>query len=108
MNATLDGRIEAVLPLDQLILEFLPPEGSMFAGIYPIGESVKAMRGRIGKGQIGSGVFTARIRLLHAAGLIMHVRQPGSSHGSGDGKAWQITKAGEKKLAEWKEAPGEQ
>lgn len=98
---------EPVLPLDMLILDFLPPEGSTFAGIYPIGETVKAMVNKIGGGKVGTGTFVARVRLMHKAGLIVNVNQPGVGR-ENTGRAWQITAKGKAQLAEWKGTPDEQ
>lgn len=96
---------EPVLPLDEMILDFLPKEGSMFAGLYPIGETVKAMDNKAFKNQIPTSVVSARVRLMHKVGLVIQVKQPGSKT---SGRSWQITEAGQRQLAAWKEAKSEQ
>lgn len=92
---------EPVLPLDRLILDFLPPEGSMFAELMPIGETVKAMSVKVTNNLLPTSVISTRIRLLHKKGYVVPVHSTGQGTGH---KSWQITPSGQQQLQEWKDA----
>lgn len=86
---------EPVLPLDALILKELPPQGTTFADVYPIGENVQSLKKKVGGGMLDSETFSSRLRVMHLFGLVVPVKSVKAST-----KQWQITTAGKKKLAE--------
>lgn len=94
---------EPVLPLDAIILGFLPDEGAMFADIYPIGETVKAIVAKPLEGKVRTGIVSSRIRLLKKAGLVVSAKTIG---GHNAGQSWQVTPAGKAMLKKWKGGNG--
>lgn len=96
------GEYTLVAPLDYLIMDVLPTEGTLFAGMYPLGETAAniAKKLKVGKGSmpLTSNIVTNRLRLMHEQGLVMkHNRVPGASSA-----VWQKTKTGNTIAKGWK------
>lgn len=88
-----------VEPLDYLILDELPEEGEMVAGLYQLGTTVLSLRKKHPFEQLTGDQLSARVRVMAGAGYTRQVTMIGTS-GKG---AWQRTKAGSKALSVWKE-----
>jgi hypothetical protein len=95
------GEYELVEPLDYMILDLLQDEGSMFADLYPLGETVPALVKKLG-GKLTNSQLTSRVRILHIQGLI--VQKKSLTNKSGSTTVWQRSKVGASLLNKWKEA----
>ena len=100
------GHCEFVEPLDQMILETLPEEGSLFAGMYPLGEMVTNIAKKLPKGpdkkDLPTSVIQTRLRVLKHNGMVVSSASVQTS-----GKyVWQRTAKGKKFFTDWKESRG--
>lgn len=98
-----EGNIDLVDPLDYLILDSLPPEGTTMGGVIPLGETVRNLANTTFKGIVTNTALGGRMTSLQAYGLVKGVVLP-----SRDGRGWQITPAGDKALREWQSTRKEQ
>lgn len=91
------GEYTLVEPLDIFIMQTLPVEGSLFAGLYPLGETAlnitKKLPGSEGK-TVASSVVQARLRSLSVQGLVIGKE----SIQNGKANVWQRTRAAEELL----------
>jgi hypothetical protein len=94
-----EGIYELVDPLDYLLLDALPKQGTTMGGVVPLGESVRNLQATK-FGMLDTGQISGRLVAMRAAGYCLPVRTASVKNDSG--KAWQITPFGEKVLAEWK------
>lgn len=93
-----EGEYELVDPLDYLILDNLPEEGTTIGGILPLGATVSDIaKNKLGI-EVESSMISGRMVSLKTAGLAVVISMARS-----DSAGWQITKLGEKILAEWKD-----
>lgn len=92
---------EMVEPLDYLILDMLPNEGTLFAGAYPSGKSVSELKREIGEGQISSGTFSRRLQAMSEEDLVVVKKGVGTN---GD-RIWQATPRGRNVVERWKATP---
>lgn len=90
------GGYDPVLPLDKLLLEELPPEGSLILGVYPDGKSAKDLQKAVANGQLPMTQISTRMRVLHLFGLALRTKTVRAS-----GAVYQITDEGKKYLASW-------
>jgi len=97
------ARGEEVLidPMDYILLDNLPPEGTMFAGAYPDGPTSIELAHNLFEGKLKPSHLAARLRVLRLCGLAVTVNRRGRSD-----KVWQINEAGDAYLAKWKERQG--
>lgn len=98
------GNYMLVDPLDYLLLQMLPDEGSIFAGLYPNGETVENMRTKFTPEQrkaITSSTISTRIRVMSLLGLVVSKHRGSNTRGR---LVWQITPAGKDVLKKWKGA----
>lgn len=95
------GDYELIEPLDYLLMEKLPEVGEMFAGLYPMGETVQNLSKKFPtpNGLLDTTTITNRMRALDAQGLTSHTRSAISSNGS---KIWQRTAKGTDLVRKWK------
>lgn len=84
-------------PLDYVILDKLPEEDTN-VGLYQIGDTIKALRKKLGEDNISTGSLSARVRLLNMTGLVRSVRMVGTSGSA----AYQTTVRGKEVLDRWK------
>jgi hypothetical protein len=84
------GVYNPVLPLDVLILQLMPKEGTMFMGVYAEAAFVTDIKKAIAQGQLPSSLISTRLRVLHMFGYATKVYVP-KSHTAG----WQATPKGE-------------
>lgn len=93
---------DLVLPLDYMILEFMPRAGTTFSGLYPIGSTVKDITKKL-SGAVPPTIISARVRLMNELGLCLKIKALGATtHGA----AWQRTDKADPLLKEWKEEQG--
>lgn len=93
---------DLVLPLDYMILELMPREGTTFSGLYPIGSTVKDITKKL-NGAVPSTIISARVRLMNELGLCQKVKALGATT---HGFAWQRTDKADQLLKQWKESEG--
>lgn len=86
-----------VEPLDWLILQVLPPEGTLAGGMYPVGETVPGVVKKLGGGPVTVPIVSSRVRILAVVGLAVRKKAVGSAKGL----VWQITKKGEEAVKLW-------
>ena len=92
-----EGKLELVDPLDYLILEALPDEGTMLGGFIPLGETVRSLKTTTFKAlPRAADTLGGRLRAMEVYGMTKSVVMPGESRG------WQKTKLGKKTLAAWR------
>ncbi len=91
------GDFDLVLPLDLLLLEKLPVEGTTMGGVYEIGSTVREIHKTI---PVSVGSIAARLRSMEVQGLTRKVRMVGNNGTT----AWQHTKLGKKLLDERKKS----
>lgn len=97
------GDYELVVPFDFLILEHLPEVGSLFAGLYPLGETVATISKSISKTSketLPSGIVYGRMRSMEVQGLVEFTKGPKSK------RIWQRTPKGSEVYKKWKEGQG--
>jgi len=99
------GEYQLVAPLDFKILGFLHEEGATFAGLYPIGDTVRALSKRFTgvKGGLDTKIITTRLRILHIQGIVQQVTSVGSGAHT---TLWQRTALGSELLRNWKATDG--
>lgn len=100
------GKFSLVEPLDYMIMGALPDEGTLFAGLYPLGETAQNIVKKFPKGPDGAtppvSIITGRLHTLKTQGLIKgHDSVPGAASA-----VWQVTSRGKKLFNEWKEKQG--
>lgn len=86
---------EPMLPIDRMIVEGMPPEGTLFAGIYPTGLTARDVYEKI----VQKGDFSdtlGRVRSLTLYGLLTPIQIPRASV-----KGYQRSALGEKWLVKW-------
>jgi hypothetical protein len=94
-----NGIYTLVDPFDFLILDFLPEEGQMFAGLYPLGERVPNLLKKFTPDQqkvLKTSDIAARLVSLQVQGLVQ------VSSGGNSKNQWQRTKKGTEVLNNWK------
>ena len=84
-------------PMDFILLDSLPPEGTMFAGAYPDGPSSQDLAANLFEGKIPAAQVAPRLRVLSVLGFCLHANRRGVTD-----RVWQITEKGEQLLADWK------
>jgi hypothetical protein len=94
------GTLELIDPLDYLILDKLPKEGTTMGGIIPLGLSARDLAATALKGVLEGNAVGGRLTMMKMAGLATDVRTLG--HKQSGIRGWQITSLGEKYLADWK------
>lgn len=96
------GDYTVVYPIDPLILSFLPEQGELFAGLYPLGETVHGILAKFTPEQqkvLDTKMISARLRVMHK----QHLCAPTSSGNTTRGKqVWQRTSSGKKLVNKWK------
>jgi hypothetical protein len=85
-----------VEPLDYLILQQLPDEGTSVGGLYQLGET---LQGLAEKFPLPSSALGGRLRSMKIGGLTRSVKIVPTR--AGKDKAWQKTEAGKKRLEAW-------
>lgn len=93
-------RTMVVEPLDYMLLDKLPKEGTLAGGLYPIGETVPGLVKKLGGKPVTTAIVSSRVRILGVLGLATKKKGVG---GVGN-FVWQITKRGEEVLQSWKQA----
>lgn len=97
------GEYDLIEPLDTRIMQMLPDEGTLFADLYPLGETARNIAKKLSlkDAVISSTIISNRLRLLNVQGLVVKTRSIGTS-GSGNAKktgggggatVWQRTRA---------------
>jgi len=85
-------------PLDYLILDLLPIEGTLHFGAYPVGLAAYEIQPKLAEGQVKITTISSRLRVMGAEGWVVKQKGIGTS-----GKhVWQRTAAGDKALHKWK------
>lgn len=91
-----EGSIALVEPLDYMILEQLPEQGTTLGGLVPLGGTVRDLKNTTFKSLPNAAdTLGGRLRALEAYGMVVSVVMPGSSRG------WQRTPFGQKTLKSW-------
>lgn len=95
------GIYDLVVPLDYLLLEKLQDEGTLFAGLYPLGDTVIGLGKKFDqvKGGLDPKIVTSRLRSMQIQGLTISIH---SGTSSGTVKVWQRTPVGATVLETWK------
>jgi len=99
-----EGLYQLVDPLDYILLGFLPDEGSMFAELYPLGETVQNLKAKLTPEQqkaIKTSSISNRMRIMHLMGLVV---KKDKGLDTGGNAIWQVTPKGKDVLKKWKEA----
>lgn len=86
-----------VEPLDYLLLQELPDEGTNIGGLYQLGTTIEAIAKKYDG--LTSGVASGRIRAMNLAGMTKKVKMVAG--GNGGKYAWQITPFGKEVLEKW-------
>lgn len=97
------GEYTLVEPLDYMILDFLHEDGQMFAGLYPLGDTVQGLHKKFTKEQqaaLPAVSLSSRLRVMNIQGLVI-IKYSGVS--AGGKMIWQRTKAGTGVVKKWKE-----
>lgn len=97
------GDFTLVEPLDFKLLEILPEVGTLFAGMYPLGETVKNIAKKMPthEGQdFPTKIVFGRIRSMELQGLVAQTR------GGNSQRVWQRTQRGSKVFKEWEAKHG--
>jgi hypothetical protein len=87
-------------PLDFLILEKLPAEGTLIFSAYPDGKSSEELSQTVAEGNFTTLELSTRLRVLHKAHAV--VTQRSFATKTKTRVVWQRTKLGEQWLSEWK------
>lgn len=90
------GEYELIDPLDYKVLEVLPEEDAMFAGLYPLGETAQAISKKF-DGVLDSHQVAQRLRVLSHQGLAVKKKALGSAETS----IWQRTATGKEVFETW-------
>lgn len=86
-----------VEPLDYLLMDQLPDEGTNVGGMYQLGATVN----KLGEAfPVGSNVLSGRLRALSMGGLVRKIRMVAEARGRD--YAWQKTVFGKEVLEKWK------
>lgn len=93
-----------VQPLDFLILEKLPEEGTQFGGLYQLGETTRSVEKALREehpafAEIPSTNLHSRFTSMNQAGLLHKVKALGR-----EGSAWQRSQLGEEALKLWRQS----
>jgi hypothetical protein len=102
---TVKPETNLVEPLDFLILDLLPPEGTTAFGVYPDGQTAASLSKQIGEGRLKTSTFSTRLRVLK---LMDYTTSKRGISGATKGQVWQRTEAGEKALHRWKADHGDE
>lgn len=94
------GEYDLIYPLDMLILDLLPNEGTTMGGYYDLGTSVQAIGEALKGAKLGPDYLSGRLRSMMYQGLVLRIKAVGSSTSKWQ---WQRTPTGKKLLDEWKE-----
>lgn len=100
------GEYFLVEPFDQKILSFLPDEGTLALGLYPLGETAQNLRKKFSPEQqkaLTATQISARLISMQSQGLVVNKH---TSLGAGGRLVWQRTKAGLGVLKAWEGANG--
>jgi hypothetical protein len=73
------GDYDLRMPMDGKILGHLNDEGTMFAGAYQLGHTVKQLDRDLFDGMLGSGKIFPRMNSMIAQGLVVSFYVPGTS-----------------------------
>ena len=97
------GEYQLLEPLDYMILQHLPDQGTLFAGLYPLGETTPNLVGKFTPeqrtlGGVDSHFVSTRLRVLHIQGLVLNLR---SAKNTGGKRIWQRTKEASRLVKEW-------
>lgn len=99
------GEYKLIDPLDYIILSLLPNEGEMFAGLYPLGETVIALVSKLrsdvpkeAQKIVKSSMISSRIRVLNMQNLIVGKQ---TAVATSQGQVWQRTEKGREVLKQW-------
>lgn len=96
------GEYQVIDPIDYILLGLLPNVGEIFAGLYPMGETVTNLREKFTPEQqkhVTSTFLSSRMRVMH----IQELCAPTYAGQATNGKmVWQRTKAGETLYKKWK------
>lgn len=96
------GEYTLALPIDYMILEMLPEEGELFAGLYPLGETVSNIRTKFSPEQqkvLATKTIAARLRVLHIQNLAAPIYSGNTSRGK---QVWQRSLKATELVNEWK------
>lgn len=100
------GEYTLVDPLDYVLLGFLPEEGQLALGLYPLGETVLGVKKKLTLEQqkgLSSSTIGSRLRVLRDQGLTVDVH---AGIRAGGKRVWQRSKTGTQVLNRWKGANG--
>lgn len=89
-----------VVPLDFMILDKLPDEGTLMGGYFPITAFVEELGERHFK-ELTSDQIGGRLRSMAAIGLTVMVKTVGAGKQSRRQHGWQRTEKGKEVLAAW-------
>lgn len=96
------GDYQLAAPLDYMILQHLPETGTLFGGLFPLGETVQNILTKFTPEQqklLDTKMLSARLRVLH----LMELSEPVYSGQTTRGKiVWQRTPTGTKLVNDWK------
>ena|SRR6185312_13167221 len=92
------GDYDLIVPLDYLLMEAIPVEGTTLSGLYEIGETVNSLRKKFP--DLSPGNLGSRLKLLEKQGLTRQVRMLGT--GTSTNRAWQHTKTAQALIDKWK------
>lgn len=86
------GEYELVEPIDTLVMEMIPEEGTLFGNLYPLGETAKSLAKKLSTKEavLTATMVSQRLRALNIQGLVVKKKSIGSGGGS---LVWQRTKA---------------
>lgn len=95
------GEYQLAVPMDYMLLSFLPVEGTLFAGLYPLGETVPNLMKKFTPEQqkvLTTKEVAARLRVLHIQKLCLPVYSGNAVRGK---LVWQRTSKATELVDEW-------
>lgn len=111
-EAAATEKYQLVAPIDYMILGFLPTEGTLVLGLYPLGETAHNIRLKLTAEQqkvISTVTIGARLRVMQEQGLVVS-QHPGvgkrTTSGGNSRMVWQRTTSGTNALNKWKGGNG--
>lgn len=96
------GEYTLAVPIDYMILSWLPEQGELYAGLYPMGETVANLRTKFSAEQqkvLDGAAISARLRVLNIQGLAAPTYSGNTTRGK---HVWQRSPKATELVNEWK------
>ncbi len=96
------GEYTIAAPIDYMIMSLLPEYGELFAGLYPLGETVTNIHTKFSPEQrkvLETKTIAARLRVLHLQDLVAPIYSGQTTRGK---IVWQRSPKATELVNEWK------